>query len=69
MMNHVEIQGTINSYIRIADKKYNLPSDCSLSSGNSCQTKERRMSDGTNTSMLLRHSSNPRQILIHYHLF
>ena len=49
-MNHVEIQGTVNSYIRIADKKYNLPSDCSLSSGNSCQTKERKMSDGTNTS-------------------
>ena len=50
MMNHIEIQGTANSYIRIADKKYNLPSDCSLSSGNSCQTKERKMSDGTNTS-------------------
>ena len=50
MMNHVELSGTVNSYIRIADKKYNLPSDCSLSSGNSCQTKERRMSDGTNTS-------------------
>ena len=50
MMNHVELSGTVNSYIRIADKKYNLPSDCSLSSGNSCQTKERKMSDGTNTS-------------------
>ena len=50
MMNHVEHTSTINSYIRIADKKYSLPSDCSLSSGNSCQTKERKMSDGTNTS-------------------
>ena len=50
MMNHVEHTSTVNSYIRIADKKYNLPSDCSLSSGNSCQTKERKMSDGTNTS-------------------
>ncbi len=49
-MNHVEHTSTVNSYIRIADKKYNLPSDCSLSSGNSCQTKERKMSDGTNTS-------------------
>ena len=49
-MNHVEHTSTVNSYIRIADKKYNLPSDCSLSSGNSCQTKERRMSDGTRTS-------------------
>lgn len=50
MQNHVELQSTINSYIRIADKQYNLPSDCSLSSGNSCQTKERKMSDGTSTS-------------------
>ena len=50
MMNHVDYTSTVNSYIRIADKKYNLPSDCSLSSGNSCQTKERRMSDGTDTS-------------------
>lgn len=50
MMNHVSIQSTVNSYIRINDKKYNLPSDCSLSTGNSCQTKERKMSDGTDTS-------------------
>lgn len=50
MQNHIDIQSTVNSYIRIADKKYNLPSDCSLSSGNSCQTKERKMSDGTSTS-------------------
>lgn len=50
MQNHVNIQSTVNSYIRIADKQYNLPSDCSLSSGNSCQTKERKMSDGTNSS-------------------
>ena len=50
MQNHVNIQSNVNSYIRIADKQYNLPSDCSLSSGNSCQTKERKMSDGTNTS-------------------
>lgn len=50
MQNHIEIQSTVNSYIRIAGKQYNLPSDCSLSSGNSCQTKERKMSDGTNSS-------------------
>ena len=50
MMNHVEHASTVNSYIQINNKKYNLPSDCSLSSGNSCQTKERRMSDGTRTS-------------------
>lgn len=50
MQNHVNIQSNVNSYMRIADKQYNLPSDCSLSSGNSCQTKERKMSDGTNTS-------------------
>ena len=63
MMNHVELSGTVNSYIRIADKKYNLPSDCSLSSGNSCQTKERPMSDGTNTSYaitsLIKPAANP----------
>lgn len=50
MMNHVAHVSTVNSYIQINNKKYNLPSDCSLSSGNSCQTKERRMSDGTKTS-------------------
>lgn len=50
MRNHVSIQSTVNSYIQINNKKYNLPSDCSLSSGNSCQTKERKMSDGTDTS-------------------
>lgn len=50
MQNHVNIQSAVNSYIRIAGKQYNLPSDCSLSSGNSCQTKERKMSDGTKTS-------------------
>lgn len=50
MRNHVDIQSTVNSYIQINNKKYNLPSDCSLSSGNSCQTKERKMSDGTNSS-------------------
>lgn len=50
MRNHVSIQSTVNSFIRIDNKKYNLPSDCSLSTGNSCQTKERKMSDGTDTS-------------------
>ena len=50
MMNHVELTSASNSYIQINNRKYNLPSDCSLSSGNSCQTKERQMSDGTNTS-------------------
>lgn len=50
MRSHVSIQSTVNSYICVGNKKYNLPSDCSLSTGNSCQTKERKMSDGTDTS-------------------
>lgn len=50
MWNTVDITSTVSSYIQIGDKKYNLPSDCSLSSGNSCVTKERKMSDGSDTS-------------------
>lgn len=50
MRNTVEIQSTVESYLSIDNKRYNLPSDCSLSSGNSCVTKERKMSDGSDTS-------------------
>lgn len=38
------------SYIAYKNRKYSLPSDCSFSAGNSCNTKERRMSDGSGTS-------------------
>ena len=50
MRNTLDIQSTVNSYLSIDNKRYNLPSDCSLSTGNSCVTKERKMSDGSDTS-------------------
>ena len=50
MRNTVDIQSTVESYLFIGNNRYNLPSDCSLSTGNSCQTKERKMSDGSDTS-------------------
>lgn len=36
--------------IKYKNQIYNIPSDCSLSTGNSCETKTSRMSDGTSTS-------------------
>ena len=50
MRNTLDIQSTVESYLSIDNKRYNLPSDCSLSTGNSCVTKERKMSDGSDTS-------------------
>lgn len=38
------------TYIKYNNKNYNLPSDCSFNIGNSCDTRERRMNDGTGTS-------------------
>lgn len=40
----------MSSTIKYKDKTYSLPSDCSLSVGNSCETKERRMTDSSKTS-------------------
>ena len=40
----------MTTQIKYKDKIYNIPSDCSLSVGNSCDTKTSRMSDGTKTS-------------------
>ena len=39
-----------SSSLKYLDKTYLLPNDCSLSVGNSCDTKESRMSDGSDTS-------------------
>lgn len=38
------------TFLSVDGKQYNMPSDCSLSVGNSCETKERRMNDGSKTS-------------------
>ena len=40
----------MTSQIKYKNKIYTIPSDCSLSTGNSCETKTSRMSDGSNTS-------------------
>lgn len=43
----------MSTYIEYESERYALPSDCSLSIGNSCDTKERKMSDGSGTSYSL----------------
>lgn len=40
----------MSSNIIYQNKNYTLPSDCNLSVGNSCDTRERRMNDGSGTS-------------------
>lgn len=40
----------MTTQIKYKNKLFNIPSDCSLSTGNSCETKTSRMSDGTDTS-------------------
>ena len=40
----------MSSSLKYLDKTYLLPNDCSLSVGNSCDTKESRMTDGSDTS-------------------
>ena len=40
----------MSSSLKYSDKAYLLPNDCSLSVGNSCDTKESRMNDGSDTS-------------------
>ena len=40
----------MTTQIKYKDKIYIIPSDCSLSVGNSCDTKTSRMSDGSKTS-------------------
>lgn len=40
----------MTTQIRYKNKLFTIPSDCSLSTGNSCETKTSRMSDGSDTS-------------------
>ena len=40
----------MSSSFRYSDQTYLLPNDCSLSVGNSCDIRERRMNDGSGTS-------------------
>lgn len=40
----------MNTQIKYKNKLFTIPSDCSLSIGNSCDTKTSRMSDGSKTS-------------------
>ena len=40
----------MSSYFIYNKARYNLPSDCSFSMGNSCDTREKRSVDGTKTS-------------------
>ena len=40
----------MSSSLKYQDKTYLLPNDCSLSVGNSCDTKESQMNDGSDTS-------------------
>ena len=40
----------MTTQIKYKNKIYTIPSDCSLSTGNSCETKTSRMSDGSDTS-------------------
>ena len=40
----------MSSSLKYQDKTYLLPNDCNLSVGNSCDTKESRMNDGSDTS-------------------
>ena len=40
----------MSSSLKYLDKTYLLPNDCSLSIGNSCDTKESQMNDGSDTS-------------------
>ena len=40
----------MSSSLKYKDKAYLLPNDCSLSVGNSCDTRESKMNDGSDTS-------------------
>lgn len=40
----------MTTQIKYKNKLFTIPSDCSLSTGNSCETKTSRMSDGSDTS-------------------
>lgn len=50
----------MSSNFKYKDKVYLLPSDCSLSVGNSCDTREKRMSDGSGTSYAITTFTKPQ---------
>lgn len=50
----------MSSNFKYKDKVYLLPSDCSLSVGNSCDTHEKRMSDGSGTSYAITTFTKPQ---------
>ena len=50
----------MSSSFKYKDKEYLLPSDCSLSVGNTCDTREKRMSDGSGTSYSIATYAKPQ---------
>lgn len=50
----------MSSSLKYSDKTYLLPNDCSLSVGNSCDTKESRMNDGSDTSYAITTYAKPQ---------
>lgn len=50
----------MSSYFRYQNDNILLPSDCSLSVGNTCETRERRMSDGSKTSYSISTFTKPQ---------
>ena len=50
----------MSSYLEYSGRQYLLPSDCNLSVGNSCDTRERRMSDGSGTSYAITTFTKPQ---------
>ena len=50
----------MSSSFKYDNKTILLPSDCSLSVGNTCETRERRMSDGSGTSYSIATYAKPQ---------
>lgn len=50
----------MSSYLEYSGRQYLLPSDCNLSVGNSCDTRERRMNDGSGTSYSITTFTKPQ---------
>lgn len=50
------------TYFTLEGNKYELPSDCNLSIGDSCDITEKRMSDGSGTSYSITTFNKPQPI-------
>ena len=50
----------MSSSFKYENKEYLLPSDCNLSVGNTCDTREHRMSDGSGTSYSIATYAKPQ---------